>query len=179
VAGMAAFILALHVIGWFTLVAIVAPGASQPGRQDLRHRHRHHGLHPRDAAFDADHIAAIDNTTRKLMGEGRRPLSVGFWFSLGHSSVVFGLAFLLSLGIEGLAGPAVKLRERLAQSEQTLDEFTDFRSQALARLAAQHEEIVRLRDAVAGASRVSRLPHREPPSSGHAVDAAGLLTRSF
>ena len=46
-------------------------------------------------AFDADHIAAIDNTTRKLMAEGKRPLSVGFWFSLGHSSIVFALAFLL------------------------------------------------------------------------------------
>ena len=43
-------------------------------------------------AFDADHIAAIDNTTRKLVGEGKRPLSVGFFFSLGHSSVVFVLA---------------------------------------------------------------------------------------
>ena len=40
-------------------------------------------------AFDADHIAAIDNTTRKLMPEGKRPLSVGFWFSLGHSTIVF------------------------------------------------------------------------------------------
>ena len=42
-------------------------------------------------AFDADHIAAIDNTTRKLMAEGKRPLSVGFWFSLGHSTIVFAL----------------------------------------------------------------------------------------
>src|SRR5262249_43289047 len=42
-------------------------------------------------AFDADHISAIDNTTRKLMAEGKRPLSVGFWFSLGHSTVVFTL----------------------------------------------------------------------------------------
>ena len=42
-------------------------------------------------AFDADHLAAIDNTTRKLMADGQRPLSVGFWFSLGHSIVVFGL----------------------------------------------------------------------------------------
>ncbi len=50
-------------------------------------------------AFDADHISAIDNTTRKLMAEGKRPLSVGFWFSLGHSSVVFALAVLLNLGI--------------------------------------------------------------------------------
>ena len=56
-------------------------------------------------AFDADHIAAIDNTTRKLMAEGKRPLSVGFWFSLGHSSIVFGLALLLALGVRALAGP--------------------------------------------------------------------------
>src|ERR1700688_337701 len=50
-------------------------------------------------AFDADHIAAIDNTTRKLVGEGKRPLSVGFFFSLGHSSVVFVLAILLNFGL--------------------------------------------------------------------------------
>jgi high-affinity nickel-transport protein len=53
-------------------------------------------------AFDADHIAAIDNTTRKLVGEGKRPLSTGFFFSLGHSSVVFVLAVLLNFGIRGL-----------------------------------------------------------------------------
>jgi high-affinity nickel-transport protein len=104
--GMFAFILALHVIGWFTLVAIVAPEHYSLGTKSfgigigvtaytLGMRH----------AFDADHIAAIDNTTRKLMGEGKRPLSVGFWFSLGHSSIVFGLAFLLSLGVKALANP--------------------------------------------------------------------------
>ncbi len=53
-------------------------------------------------AFDADHIAAIDNTTRKLVGEGKRPLSTGFFFSLGHSSVVFVLALLLNFGIRAL-----------------------------------------------------------------------------
>ncbi len=53
-------------------------------------------------AFDADHIAAIDNTTRKLINEGKRPLSVGFFFSLGHSTVVFVLAVLLNFGIRGL-----------------------------------------------------------------------------
>ncbi|MFD8717615.1 HoxN/HupN/NixA family nickel/cobalt transporter [Streptomyces sp. NPDC059629] len=106
VAGMAAFIIGLHVIGWFTLVAIVAPEHYSLGTKGfgigigvsaytLGMRH----------AFDADHIAAIDNTTRKLMEEGRRPLSVGFWFSLGHSSIVFFLALLLSLGIKALAGP--------------------------------------------------------------------------
>ena len=56
-------------------------------------------------AFDADHISAIDNTTRKLMQEGKRPLSVGFWFSLGHSTIVFALAFLISIGVRSLDGP--------------------------------------------------------------------------
>jgi high-affinity nickel-transport protein len=53
-------------------------------------------------AFDADHISAIDNTTRKLLNDGKRPLSVGFFFSLGHSTVDFGLAVLLNFGIRGL-----------------------------------------------------------------------------
>ncbi len=53
-------------------------------------------------AFDADHISAIDNTTRKLMSEGQRPLAVGFFFSLGHSSVVFLLTILLGFGIKTL-----------------------------------------------------------------------------
>jgi high-affinity nickel-transport protein len=104
--GMAAFIVALHVIGWFTLAAVVAPHHYKVGTgmfgvgigvtaYTLGMRH----------AFDADHIAAIDNTTRKLMGEGKRPVSVGFWFSLGHSSIVFALALLLSIGIKSVADP--------------------------------------------------------------------------
>src|SRR5205823_4052342 len=55
-------------------------------------------------AFDADHISAIDNTTRKLMADGKRPLSVGFFFSLGHSTIVFGLAFLFAIGIHAMGG---------------------------------------------------------------------------
>jgi high-affinity nickel-transport protein len=104
--GMAAFILALHIVGWFTLVVIVAPEHYSLGTKTfgigigvtaytLGMRH----------AFDADHIAAIDSTTRKLTSEGQRPLSVGFWFSLGHSSIVFALGFLLSLGAKALAWP--------------------------------------------------------------------------
>ena len=46
---------------------------------------------------DADHIVAIDNTTRKLIHEGKRPVTVGTWFSLGHSTVVVGLTVLLVL----------------------------------------------------------------------------------
>jgi high-affinity nickel-transport protein len=105
VGGMAAAVVGLHVLGWFTLLALVVPHHYSLGTQvfgvgigvtaytlGLRH------------AFDADHIAAIDNTTRKLMADGKRPLSVGFFFSLGHSTVVFGLALLLSLGVKALAG---------------------------------------------------------------------------
>src|ERR1700751_2106840 len=56
-------------------------------------------------AFDADHIAAVDNTTRKLLADNlkngfdHKPLSVGFWFSLGHSTIVFALSFLLAMGV--------------------------------------------------------------------------------
>src|ERR1035438_2139876 len=48
-------------------------------------------------AVDADHIAAIDNVTRKLMQQGKRPVGVGFFFSLGHSSVVIGLSIVIAL----------------------------------------------------------------------------------
>lgn len=99
-ASMAAVVLLLHVVGWGVLVFSVVPqnfhlSSTQVfgvgigvGAYLLGMRH----------AFDVDHIAAIDCTTRKLMGEGLRPVSVGFWFSLGHSSVVFGLCVLLAAG---------------------------------------------------------------------------------
>ncbi|HEV3309291.1 MAG TPA: HoxN/HupN/NixA family nickel/cobalt transporter, partial [Chloroflexota bacterium] len=51
-------------------------------------------------AVDPDHIAAIDNTTRKLMQDGKRPVGVGFFFSLGHSTVVFALSIVIALSAE-------------------------------------------------------------------------------
>ena len=48
-------------------------------------------------AFDADHIAAIDNVTRKLMQEGRRPVGVGLFFSLGHSTIVIALTIAIAI----------------------------------------------------------------------------------
>jgi nickel/cobalt transporter (NiCoT) family protein len=116
--GMAAFILLLHVVGWGVLAAIVAPAHYQVGPDQvfgiglgltaytLGMRH----------AFDADHIAAIDNTTRKLMSEGKRPVSVGFWFSLGHSSVVFALVALIALGVKALAGQVANDSSTLQQT---------------------------------------------------------------
>lgn len=106
IAGMAAAILSLNIVGWGLLLLVVAPQELSLGTTGvlgvgigvtafmLGMRH----------AFDADHIAAIDNTTRKLMEEGQRPVSVGFWFALGHSSVVFALCALLSVGVRALAG---------------------------------------------------------------------------
>src|ERR1017187_8361051 len=97
----------LHVLGFVTLFALVAPSHYHLGASGtftvgigitaytLGMRH----------AFDADHISAIDNTTRKLMSEGKRPLSVGFFFSLGHSTIVFVLAFMFAAGIKVLDGP--------------------------------------------------------------------------
>ncbi len=53
-------------------------------------------------AFDADHIAAIDNVTRKLMRQGRRPVGVGLFFSLGHSTVVIGLSAAIAIATAAL-----------------------------------------------------------------------------
>jgi nickel/cobalt transporter (NiCoT) family protein len=103
VGGMAGTVIGLHVLGW-GLLAAALQGHYHISKTEifglgtgflaytLGMRH----------AFDADHIAAIDNTTRNLVGEGKRPLSVGFFFSLGHSSVVFALAVVLNFGIRAL-----------------------------------------------------------------------------
>jgi len=53
-------------------------------------------------AFDADHISAIDNTTRKLLQQGKKPMGVGFFFSLGHSSVVLLIALALGLAVRSI-----------------------------------------------------------------------------
>ena len=116
VSGLFGFIALLHIVGWGVLVFVVVPAHYQIGTGlfgigtgltaytlGLRH------------AFDADHIAAIDNTTRKLMGEGKRPLSVGFWFSLGHSSVVLVLTCCWSHRSQGGRRPAGKQQFQPAQ----------------------------------------------------------------
>ena len=103
VGGMTAAIVMLHVLGWGLLAAalrghyhVTKTEIFGAGTGILAYTlgMRH--------AFDADHIAAIDNTTRKLVHEGKRPLSTGFFFSLGHSSVVFALALALNFGIRAL-----------------------------------------------------------------------------
>jgi high-affinity nickel-transport protein len=103
--GMAVVIVVLLVSGWGTFFAVVLPGGYLVNGQEtfstglavtaftlgLRH------------ALDPDHIAAIDNTTRKLVADGRRPVTVGFWFALGHSTVVIVTVVLLAAGSNLLA----------------------------------------------------------------------------
>jgi high-affinity nickel-transport protein len=112
--GLALAVAGLHVLGW-GLILLYAPGhpllaggAWLAYTLGLRH------------AFDVDHIAAIDNTTRKLLQEGRRPLGIGFSFSLGHATIVFALSLGVALAaaavqsnmaafadVGGLVGPSV------------------------------------------------------------------------
>jgi high-affinity nickel-transport protein len=104
-----AVVAGLHVLGWGVLGFLVVPHGYSVGEQvfgwglgltayvfGVRH------------AFDADHIAVIDGTTRKLTQHhgvtGQRPLSVGFWFSLGHSSVVFAMAVVVATGARFASG---------------------------------------------------------------------------
>ncbi|MDQ6656806.1 MAG: HoxN/HupN/NixA family nickel/cobalt transporter [Actinomycetota bacterium] len=97
--GALGVVLALHLLAFGMLFAFVIPGhylvngrafgiglAVTAYVLGLRH------------AFDADHIAAIDNTTRKLVGENRKATTVGLFFSLGHSTIVFLMALLLAIG---------------------------------------------------------------------------------
>jgi nickel/cobalt transporter (NiCoT) family protein len=90
-AGFLAAVAALHIAGWGLF--LYYSGQYRPlvglGLTAYLFGLRH--------AFDADHIAAIDNTTRKLLQQGRRPMGVGFFFSLGHSTIVFSLAAALAL----------------------------------------------------------------------------------
>ena len=104
VGALAAVIGALHVVGFGALILFVAPNHYQVGTEvfgvglgvtaytfGLRH------------AFDADHIAAIDNTTRKLMADGSKPKSVGFWFAMGHSAMVLVMAVLVIAGTKAVS----------------------------------------------------------------------------
>jgi len=103
VGAMAASVVLLNVVGWVLLATAVGHHlhVSQTKFFGFGTGVLAYTLGVRHA-FDADHIAAIDNTTRKLVGEGKRPLGAGFSFSLGHSSVVLLLAVALTFGIKAL-----------------------------------------------------------------------------
>ena len=89
--GFAGGVLFLHLLGFglFLYYARHNPALAGLGSLAYTFGLRH--------AFDADHIAAIDNTTRKFLQDGKRSMGVGFFFSLGHSTIVFSLAAGLAI----------------------------------------------------------------------------------
>src|SRR2546426_8204751 len=91
----------LHIAGWGLLLLY---GAGHPTILALGGLAYTFGLRH---AFDADHISAIDNTTRKLLQDGRKPVGVGFFFSLGHSTVVFLIAVALGLAVKWIVDGVV------------------------------------------------------------------------
>jgi len=109
---MFATITALHIVGFGIFIAFVVPShykglgigvAGLAYTLGLRH------------AFDADHISAIDNTTRKLMAEGKRPLSIGFWFSLGHSTIVVAIGVGIVIAEKAVYGAVSNSGSNLEQ----------------------------------------------------------------
>ncbi len=102
----------LHIVGFAVFILFVVPShykglgigvAGLAYSLGLRH------------AFDADHISAIDNTTRKLMNEGKRPLSIGYWFSLGHSTIVIAIGVGIVIAEKAVYGAVSNSSSNLEQ----------------------------------------------------------------
>jgi high-affinity nickel-transport protein len=103
----------LHLLGFAVFILFVVPAhykglgmgvAGLAYTLGLRH------------AFDADHISAIDNTTRKLINEGKRPLSIGFWFALGHATIVVAIGVGIVVAERAVYGA-------VANNHSTLERF--------------------------------------------------------
>jgi high-affinity nickel-transport protein len=94
--SMYGFIALLHVLGWGLFVGVASKYPAFAGAGVLAYTF---GLRH---AFDADHISAIDDTTRFMLQKGKRPLGVGFFFSLGHSTIVFSLALGLAVAAKAV-----------------------------------------------------------------------------
>jgi high-affinity nickel-transport protein len=112
--AMFGFVLVINVLGWGIFVLYVMPHhfdyRGEGGSQGLGvglgvaitawflgFRH----------AFDADHISCIDNTTRKLMADGKRPLGSGFFFSFGHSTVIVAVGVGITIAARAVFGAVV------------------------------------------------------------------------
>lgn len=119
IAGVIAFIALLHVVGWGVLLLGVIPAGIPLGGGTIAALGVGFTAYALGArhAFDADHIAAIDNTTRRLSERGLPAHTVGFWFSLGHSTIVVALCVLLTFGVTAISSS-------LADDSSTLHTWT-------------------------------------------------------
>jgi len=104
-AGFYGFVALLHVAGWGLYLHYAAAHPALVGLGFVAYMF---GLRH---AFDADHIAAIDDTVRFLLQKGRKPLGVGFYFSLGHSTVVLVLAIAVAFAASALVNQIPQMKE--------------------------------------------------------------------
>ena len=113
--GLFGSVALLHLVGWGMMLLLVAP--RYPVMLGLGGLAYAFGLRH---AFDADHISAIDNTTRKLLQEGKKPLGVGFFFSLGHSTVVLLIAVALGIATQFVQTSVVNENGQLKSVEKLI-----------------------------------------------------------
>jgi high-affinity nickel-transport protein len=166
IVAMYALLLAANVLVWVLAFAVFSPAhalllgtALLAFTFGLRH------------AVDADHICAIDNVTRKLMQEGKRPVAVGFYFSLGHSTIVFALTVAIALG-------ASAVRSRLPNLEAVGGAVGTSVSALFLFIIAAINAFV-LADLLRAMRRIAAGEPYSAQSLEKSLDARGLLGRFF
>src|SRR5437667_9415252 len=158
----------LHVAGWGLLLVY---SASHPGFLALGGLAYTFGLRH---AFDADHISAIDNTTRKLLQSGKKPLGVGFFFSLGHSTVVLLIAVALGFATQFVVSNLISANGEL----KSVGGLIGTGVSGVFLLLIGILNLIILLDIVRLFRRM-RAGAYDRPSLEHELVAGGLLTRLF
>src|SRR5438552_6253433 len=159
----------LHLAGWGIMLLLVAP--RYPVMLGLGGLAYAFGLRH---AFDADHISAIDNTTRKLLQEGKKPLGVGFFFSLGHSTVVFLIALALGFATQFVVSNVISANGEL----KSVGGLIGTGVSGVFLLLIGIVNLIVLLD-ILKLFRRMRAGAYDRPSLEHELVAGGLLTRLF
>src|SRR5256714_2461721 len=167
--GLFGTVALLHVVGWGMMLLLVAP--RYPVMLGLGGLAYAFGLRH---AFDADHISAIDNTTRKLLQEGKKPLGVGFFFSLGHSTVVFLIALALGFATQFVVSNLISASGEL----KSVGGLIGTGVSGVFLLLIGILNLIILLDIIRLFRRM-RASEYERPSLEHELVAGGLLTRLF
>ena len=167
--GLFGTVALLHVVGWGMMLLLVAP--RYPVMLGLGGLAYAFGLRH---AFDADHISAIDNTTRKLLQEGKKPLGVGFFFSLGHSTVVFLIALALGFATQFVVSNVISANGEL----KSVGGLIGTGVSGIFLLLIGILNLIILLDIIRLFRRM-RAGEYDRPSLEHELVAGGLLTRLF
>src|SRR3989440_6062044 len=167
--GLFGSVALLHVIGWGMMLLLVAPRS--PVMLGLGGLAYAYGL---EHAFDADHISAMDNNTRKLLQEGKKPLGVGFFFSLGHSTVVFLIALALGFATQFVVSNMISANGEL----KSVGGLIGTGVSGVFLLLIGILNLIILLDIVRLFRRM-RAGEYDRPSLEHELVAGGLLTRLF